>query len=104
MAMIGGHNYQGLLPRIASIDPADGTVQQWIDVSHLRPRAVRGEKEAVLNGIAWDEKAGRLFVTGKHWPQLFEITIDGTSGAGKATGAGRTNNAGGSGGTEKVSE
>jgi glutamine cyclotransferase len=59
--------------RIAIIDPASGTVERWLDVSHLRPDAVRGEKELVLNGIAWDERSGRLFVTGKHWPALFEI-------------------------------
>lgn len=66
--------------RIACINPESGVVEQWIDVSHLRPRAVRGAKESVLNGIAWDEKAGRLFVTGKHWPQLFEISVDGIGG------------------------
>jgi glutamine cyclotransferase len=59
--------------RIAIIDPESGNVERWLDVSHLRPDAVRGEKEFVLNGIAWDERGGRLFVTGKHWPALFEI-------------------------------
>jgi glutamine cyclotransferase len=29
----------------------------------------------VLNGIAWDADAGRLFVTGKRWPKLFEIRL-----------------------------
>ncbi len=62
--------------RIACIDPETGAVSEWIDVSHLRPREVRGNREAVLNGIAWDEKSGRLFVTGKHWPKLFEISVD----------------------------
>jgi glutamine cyclotransferase len=62
--------------RIASIDPATGIVTEWIELSHLRPREVRNNREAVLNGIAWDAKSGRLFVTGKHWPKLFEISID----------------------------
>jgi glutamine cyclotransferase len=26
-----------------------------------------------LNGIAYDEENGRLFVTGKFWPKLFEV-------------------------------
>jgi len=29
----------------------------------------------VLNGIAWDEEGDRLFVTGKYWPKLFEISL-----------------------------
>jgi glutamine cyclotransferase len=28
-----------------------------------------------LNGIAWDEKQNRLFVTGKLWPKIFEIEV-----------------------------
>ncbi|HQX52813.1 MAG TPA: glutaminyl-peptide cyclotransferase [Planctomycetaceae bacterium] len=62
--------------RIACIDPASGQVTEWIDLSHLRPREVKHDREAVLNGIAWDEKARRLFVTGKHWPTLFEIKLE----------------------------
>ena len=60
---------------IACIDPATGKVTEWIDLAHIRPREVRNDREAVLNGIAWDEKAQRLFVTGKHWPTLFEIKL-----------------------------
>jgi glutamine cyclotransferase len=29
----------------------------------------------VLNGIAYDSTGDRLFVTGKLWPQLFEIKV-----------------------------
>jgi glutamine cyclotransferase len=29
----------------------------------------------LMNGIAWDEKNNRLFVTGKLWPKLFEIEL-----------------------------
>ena len=29
----------------------------------------------VLNGIAYDEESGRLFVTGKLWPAVFEIEL-----------------------------
>jgi glutaminyl-peptide cyclotransferase len=29
----------------------------------------------VLNGIAYDAKGDRLFVTGKKWPKLFEIKL-----------------------------
>ena len=29
----------------------------------------------VPNGIAWDARGKRLFVTGKDWPTLFEIKL-----------------------------
>ena len=57
--------------RIAIIDPADGTVRAWLDLSPLRARLSEGS--GVANGIAYDEEAGRLFVTGKLWDRLFEI-------------------------------
>jgi len=30
----------------------------------------------VLNGIAYDAKSDRLFVTGKLWPKIFEIKLE----------------------------
>ena len=60
---------------IARIDPKTGLVNSWLDLRHIRPPSVRNNREAALNGIAWDAKAKRLFVTGKDWPTLFEIKI-----------------------------
>lgn len=60
--------------RIARISPADGKVLGFIDLSTLYPKSARGS-EAVLNGIAYDAAAKRLFVTGKNWPQLYEIEV-----------------------------
>jgi glutamine cyclotransferase len=60
--------------RIARISPKDGAILGWIDLSQIYPQSARGS-EAVLNGIAYDAAAKRLFVTGKNWPQLFEIEI-----------------------------
>jgi len=60
--------------RIARIDPASGRLTGWIDMSGLLPGG-RPHAEAVLNGIAYDRKGKRLFVTGKEWPKLFEIRI-----------------------------
>jgi len=62
--------------RIARIAPTSGEVVGWIDLSALYPRSGRPD-EAVLNGIAYDSSAQRLFVTGKNWPQLFELEIEG---------------------------
>ena len=62
--------------RIARISPKDGRVTGWIDLSGLLPPAERDVAGgAVLNGIAYDAAADRLFVTGKLWPRVFEIRL-----------------------------
>jgi glutamine cyclotransferase len=61
--------------RIISINPDSGTVTSWIDFSGLIKPGEVPDGEAVLNGIAVDQATGRLFVTGKLWPKLFEIRI-----------------------------
>jgi len=60
--------------RIARISPADGHVTGWIDLSGILPAQDRAGID-VLNGIAYDSLGGRLFVTGKLWPKLFEIKL-----------------------------
>lgn len=62
---------------IARIDPASGKVTGWIDLTNLLPREQRGTSsvDAVLNGIAYDDKQRKLYVTGKFWPKLFEIEL-----------------------------
>ncbi|MBA2920513.1 glutaminyl-peptide cyclotransferase [Sphingomonas sp. MAH-20] len=59
--------------RIARIDPATGRVKAWIDLSPLTAKVPRRGIDDVPNGIAYDAKGDRLFVTGKNWPYLFEI-------------------------------
>jgi glutamine cyclotransferase len=61
--------------RIVRISPADGAVLGYVDLANLYPRSARSS-EAVLNGIAYDAAGKRLFVTGKNWPQLYEIRVD----------------------------
>lgn len=61
--------------RIATINPQTGAVTAWIDLSGILRKTEAPNEEAVLNGIAVDETTGRLFVTGKLWPKLFEIKI-----------------------------
>ena len=61
--------------RIARISPKTGEVLGWIDLGGLLKPAERVNVDAVLNGIAYDPRAKRLFVTGKLWPKLFEIRI-----------------------------
>lgn len=59
---------------IAAIDPATGQVRAWIDISPLRK--LLGKNSGVANGIAYDAKNKRLFVTGKHWDKLFHIEVN----------------------------
>jgi glutamine cyclotransferase len=58
---------------IVVIDPKTGAVLQKIDLTSLYPQAKRTLAADVLNGIAWDEKGKRLFVTGKKWPHLYQV-------------------------------
>lgn len=60
---------------IARIDPETGQVVGWIDLTGLLDTAVVTQTVDVLNGIAYDAATGRLFVTGKLWPQVYEIEL-----------------------------
>ncbi len=63
--------------RIVRVSPADGHVLAYVDLSGLRPPETRSNPEAVLNGIAYDAARDRLFVTGKQWPAIFQIKVQG---------------------------
>ncbi|MEM7474474.1 MAG: glutaminyl-peptide cyclotransferase [Planctomycetota bacterium] len=60
---------------IAKIDPKTGKIVAWVDCTGVYPANTRPDREHVLNGIAWDKDSGRIFVTGKNWPRLYEIEI-----------------------------
>ena len=60
---------------IVRISPKTGEVLGRINLSGLLPASQRSSRDAVLNGIAYDAKNDRIFVTGKNWPRLFEIRV-----------------------------
>ncbi len=60
---------------IAIINPNTGIVESLIELNGLLDNLVSHHKIDVLNGIAYDAKNKRLFVTGKWWPKLFEIKL-----------------------------
>ncbi|MCA6450020.1 MAG: glutaminyl-peptide cyclotransferase, partial [Chitinophagaceae bacterium] len=69
-----------LTNKIVKIDPATGKVVAQADFSYVldkyAPGAISAESQAsdeVLNGIAYDSVGKRFFITGKHWPKLFEV-------------------------------
>lgn len=56
---------------IARICPETGRVAGWIHLDNLD----RGRSTEGANGIAYDEAGGRLFVTGKNWPFVYEVVL-----------------------------
>ncbi len=60
---------------IVRIDPANGEVTSYLDMSGLLPAGRRMGSDDVLNGIAYDPADRRIFVCGKRWPLLFEIKL-----------------------------
>jgi glutaminyl-peptide cyclotransferase len=61
--------------RIARISPNTGEVSAWVDLSTLFPAAQRMPPADVLNGIAYDKATRRIYITGKKWPRLYQITV-----------------------------
>jgi glutamine cyclotransferase len=68
-ANIWGANY------VVRIDPATGRIKGVIDFTGLLAPQDRTIDTDVLNGIAYDAKEDRLFITGKRWPKLFEVRL-----------------------------
>lgn len=81
LELINGKIYANywLKPLIAIINPKNGVVEGIINLSNLVKEVKKTQKlndqDEVLNGIAYDAKNNRIFVTGKKWNKLFEIEI-----------------------------
>ena len=56
-----------------------GAVTGHLDLDRIKPAAAPGQQIDVLNGIAWDADGKRLFITGKLWPSLYEIKVEGVN-------------------------
>lgn len=74
---IKGHIYANVWHgnEILKISPNSGRVVARIDLSDLVAQQEVSDPEAVLNGIAYDAETDRIFVTGKLWPNLYEIRV-----------------------------
>ena len=64
-----------LTDELVWIERASGRVRAVIDAGALVPddATVRGNRDAVLNGVAHDPATGRWWLTGKLWPFLYEV-------------------------------
>jgi len=61
---------------IVRINPKTGAVVGLIDLTSLNQLSGRSsDPNDTLNGIAYDSARKRLFVTGKRWKRLFEISL-----------------------------
>ncbi|WP_418262883.1 glutaminyl-peptide cyclotransferase [Flavobacterium faecale] len=59
---------------IAVVNPSNGAVEGILDLSGLR-KSLKVTLDDVLNGIAYNPKTKTIFVTGKNWDKMFEITV-----------------------------
>lgn len=56
---------------LVAIDSSSGIVDAWVDLSELAPPKV--DYLGVMNGIAYRPESETFFVTGKNWPEIFEL-------------------------------
>jgi glutaminyl-peptide cyclotransferase len=63
------------LDQIIMIDSKDGSTVGWIDLEGLENHLDSTDGIDVLNGIAYNSDSERLLVTGKLWPNVFEIQL-----------------------------
>lgn len=74
---------------LLKINPASGQVMARIDMKDILPKnsktdisyltragSTGDQMGGVLNGIAWDSASGKMLVTGKLWPHIFEVKIN----------------------------
>lgn len=60
---------------IVIVNPKNGKVEGIVDCRGLLPRDLHTEATDVLNGIAFDPQTGKIYLTGKNWPKLYEIRL-----------------------------
>ena len=60
---------------ILKIAPESGEIVGRLDLTDQVDNVEVSDPEGVLNGIAYDPESGRMFVTGKLWPKLFELRL-----------------------------
>lgn len=77
LEMIGDRIFANRLfsEEILMIDPASGEVTGRIDLERLVTSVKSKDSVSVLNGIAYDSSNDRIFITGKLWPNIYEIEI-----------------------------
>jgi glutamine cyclotransferase len=64
-------------PYIIRIDPATGKVLGKADFSNLL-KEIKSKNPDVdyMNGIAWDSAKNKILITGKLWPNIYEVRLN----------------------------
>jgi len=77
LELINGKFYVNVFQKdaIAVVNPASGAVEGILNMSDLRKSMTDITTDDVLNGIAYNPKTKTIFVTGKNWSKIFEITV-----------------------------
>lgn len=60
---------------IVIINPKDGNVEGVIDCRGLLPKNLYTADTDVLNGIAYNPEDGKIYLTGKNWPKMYEVKL-----------------------------
>lgn len=60
---------------ILIINPQDGKVEGAVDCTGLLPKSLRDARTDVLNGIAYNPKDGKIYLTGKYWKRMYEVKL-----------------------------
>ncbi len=62
---------------IAIINPENGAIEAIINLNGIRKEVNvnKQDNDKVLNGIAYNKKNNKLYITGKYWSKLFEIKV-----------------------------
>lgn len=82
LEFIKGYVYANIWPgkKIVKIDPSDGRIVGTIDLTALADQAEKKYPGSLsMNGIAYDPGSDHLFITGKLWPEIYEIEMLGAN-------------------------
>ncbi len=60
---------------IVIINPKNGNVEGVIDCRGLLPKELYRPDTDVLNGIAYNPENGKIYLTGKNWPKMYEVRL-----------------------------
>ncbi|MCV2483315.1 glutaminyl-peptide cyclotransferase [Flavobacterium sp. SH_e] len=76
LELIDGKFYANVWQKdaIAVVNPESGAVEKILNLSGLR-KSLKAKNAEVLNGIAYNPATKTIFVTGKYWDKIFEITV-----------------------------
>ena len=60
---------------IVIINPRSGNVEGVVDCAGLLPKKLHSDATDVLNCVAYDPQIGKIYLTGKNWPKMYEIKL-----------------------------